>query len=114
MSSAEIIFAAMSIAAPILSVIVAIIVARRNKDKDVKHDAEEWGVMKSDLRYIKEGVDDLKKSQSVHDTKLDTLGERVSKLEVAVDNHIKDKNIHNYVLAALASNSKSIKKGVKK
>ena len=96
MTAAEIIFAAMAALAPIVSVVIAVIVARRNKDKDVRKEAEEYGAMKSDLGYIKAGIDDLKRSQKTHDEKLDTLSEKLANLEGRVDAHIKDKNAHTY------------------
>ena len=96
MGTAEIVFAALAALAPIISVIVAVIVARRNKDKDIQNDAKELGQMQSDLGYIKSGIDDLKKSQIRHDEKLDALAERVAKVESSLEAHIRDKNAHNY------------------
>ena len=96
MSTVEIIFAALAACAPIISVIVAIIVARRNKDRDIQREAKELGQMQSDLGYIKSGIDDLKKSQKQHDEKLDILSERVAKVETSLNQHLKDKNAHNY------------------
>lgn len=94
MSTAEIIFAALAALAPIVSVLVAIIVARRNKDKDIKREAQELGQMQSDLGYIKSGIDDLKKSQAKHDEKFDIVTERVAKVETALAAHINNKTIH--------------------
>ena len=53
MSNIEIIFVSMVSLAPIISVLVAIIVTRRNKDKNIKKEAHELGQMESDLVYIK-------------------------------------------------------------
>ena len=111
MTTPEIIFAALAACAPIVSVIIAIVVARRNKDKDIKKEAEEYGSMKSDLAYIKAGIDDLKASDKAKDQRLDTLSEHVARIEGTLDAHLKDKNAHNY-----AGNKRPAytKKGVKK
>ena len=96
MSSAEIIISAASIVTPIVSLVVAIIVARRNKDKDVQTDAKELGQLQSDIGYIKSGIDDLKKNNTKHDEKLDDLSVIVTKLEATLKAHIENKGIHNY------------------
>lgn len=96
MTTPEIIFAALAACAPIVSVIIAIIVARRNKDKDIKKEAEQLGSMKSDLAYIKAGIDDLKSSDKAKDQRLDILSEHIARLEGTLDAHLKDKNAHNY------------------
>lgn len=81
---------------PIVSVIVAIIVARRNNNKDIKKDAQELGIMQSDLGYIKSGIDDLKQSQKRHDEKLDILSERVTKVEAELQAHLENKSLHSH------------------
>lgn len=96
MSTAEIVFAALAALSPIVSVFVAIVVARRNKDKDIQNEAKELGQMQSDLGYIKSGIDDLKTNQIRHDEKLDILSERVAKVESSLEAHIRDRNAHNY------------------
>ena len=95
MTNSEIIMTAMVVIAPIVSVIVAIIVARRNKDKDVKKDAEELGLMKADLAYIKSGIDDLKRNDKMKDERMDKFNEAIVRLEERFDSHIRDKNAHN-------------------
>lgn len=97
MSTAEIVFTALAALSPIISVLVAIVVARRNKDKDIQSEAKELGQMQSDLGYIKSGIDDLKTNQIRHDEKLDALAERVAKVESSLEAHIRDKNAHNYI-----------------
>ena len=103
MSSAEIVVAALGISSPVVAVVVAIIVARRNKDKDIQADAKELGQLHSDLGYIKSGIDDLKKSNAKYEEKLekyedklDKLSEKVTKFESAFKAHIENKGIHNY------------------
>lgn len=96
MNTAEIVFAALAALSPILSVIVAIVVARRNNNKDIKKDARDLGIMQSDLGYIKSGIDDLKQSQKRHDEKLDILSERVTKVEAELAAHINNKQLHSH------------------
>lgn len=96
MTTPEIIFAALAACAPIVSVIIAILALRRNSKNDVKKEAEEFGSMKSDLAYIKAGIDDLKANDKAKDQRLDTLSEHIAKLEGTLDAHLKDKNAHNY------------------
>lgn len=96
MTTPEIIFAALAACAPIVSVIIAILALRRNSRNDVKKEAEQLGSMKSDLAYIKAGIDDLKASDKAKDQRLDTLSEHVAKLEGTLDAHLKDKNAHNF------------------
>ena len=96
MTTPEIIFAALAACAPILSVVIAILALRRNNRNDIKKEAEQLGSMKSDLAYIKAGIDDLKASDKAKDQRLDTLSEHVAKLEGTLDAHLKDKNAHNF------------------
>ena len=51
---------------------------------------------KSDLAYIKVGIDDLKANDKAKDKRLDMFSEHVAKLEGVLDAHLKDKNAHNY------------------
>lgn len=105
MSTTEIIvvIAAAVAISPLVSVIVAIIVARRNKDKDIRREAQEYGEMRSDLAYIKQGIDDLKKNQTKHDEKLDDLTERVATVETKLDAHVNNKTIHSTRVAKVPS-----------
>lgn len=103
MSNAEIIMAALAIATPIISVVVAIIVARRNKDKDVKNEAEQLGTMKSDIAYIKAGIDDLKANDKAKDERLDHMNEAIVRIEERLESHIKDKSIHSRAKGAKKS-----------
>lgn len=94
MSTAEIIFAAMAALSPIVSVVVAIIVARRNKDKDNKNEGEKEGVMQSDIGYIKSSIDRVEKRLDKIDEKEDSFAQRLTTVEIRVEEHIKDKNMH--------------------
>ena len=96
MTIPEIIFAALSALTPIVSVLIALLALRRNNKNDVKKEAEQLGSMKSDLAYIKAGIDDLKASDKAKDQRLDTLSEHIARLEGTLDAHLKDKNAHNY------------------
>lgn len=96
MTTPEIIFAALAACTPIVTVIIAWLALRRNNKNDMKQEAEKLGSMKSDLAYIKAGIDDLKASDKAKDQRLDTLSEHVARLEGTLDAHLKDKNAHNY------------------
>lgn len=94
MTTAEIIVTALCSLSPIISVVVAIIVARRNKDKSVKDDGQKEGVLQSDVGYIKSGVDRLEKRLDKMDEKEEHMLERLSKVEATVESHIGNKSIH--------------------
>lgn len=95
MTTAEIIVTALCSLSPIVSVVVAIIVARRNKDKSVKDDGQKEGVLQSDVGYIKSGVDRLEKRLDRMDEKEEDMMQRIIRVETKVDAHIADKNIHS-------------------
>lgn len=94
MSNAEIILTAALIAAPLISLVVSIIVARRNKDKDTKQEGLTLGKMQADLEYIREGIDDLKASDKLQSEEIHTMSERLTKVETALEDHIKNRHIH--------------------
>ena len=54
---------------------------RRNSDKDIQHDAVSSGELKSDIKYIRSGVDDMKVEMKVQGKQLDSLSERVTRVE---------------------------------
>lgn len=95
MTTAEIIVTTLCSLSPIVSVVVAIIVARRNKDKSVKDDGQKEGVLQSDVGYIKSGVDRLEKRLDKMDEKEEDMMQRIIRVETKVDTHIADKNIHS-------------------
>ena len=94
MSNAEIILTAALVAAPLISLVVSIIVARRNKDKDTKQEGLTLGKMQADLEYIREGIDDLKASDKLQSEEIHTISERLTKVETALEDHIKNRHIH--------------------
>ena len=94
MSSAEIILSALAIASPIVSVIVAILAFKRNKDKDNKQDGEKEGVLQSDVGYIKSSIDRVEKRLDKIDEKEDSFSQRLTTVEIRLDEHVKDKNLH--------------------
>lgn len=94
MSNAEIILTAALVAAPLISLVVSIIVARRNKDKDTKQEGLTLGKIQSDLEYIREGIDDLKASDKLQSEEIHTISERLTKVETALEDHIKNRHIH--------------------
>lgn len=96
MTTPEIILSAALAVMPIASVLIAWLALRRNTKNDTKQEAKELGEMKSDLAYIKAGIDDLKANDKAKDQRLDTLSEHVAKLDAKIDMHLKDKNAHNY------------------
>ena len=94
MSNAEIIMAALAIASPIVSVIVAILALRRNNKNDTKAEAEEKGVLQSDVGYIKSSIDRVENRLDKMDEKQDSFFQRLTKVEVRLDEHINDKTLH--------------------
>ena len=113
MSTTDIILTAALTIVPIVSLIIAIVVARRNKDKDIKSDAITFGKMQADLEYIKTGVDDLKKSEKDHDDKLDKISDRLSVVETSLSDHVNNRQLHHISVRrtpALAAASKGAKK----
>ena len=54
---------------------------RRNSRKDIENLSEVRGVLQSDVGYIKAGVDDLKRENRAVNEKLETVVERVTRVE---------------------------------
>ena len=95
MSTGEIIFAVLAAVLGFGSLTVAIITISHTKNKDYKKDAVDYGIILSEVGYIKSGVDDLKKNQGRHDEKLDILSERVAKMEAITEAHVNNKSLHS-------------------
>lgn len=96
MTTIEIIWTSIMACTPVISLIVAIVVARRNKDKDNKADGINMGKLLAEVSYIHEGIDELKESNRIEDGKIDSLSVRVTKVETLIEDHVKDRHIHNY------------------
>lgn len=96
MTTAEIILTAALTISPIVSVVIAWLALRRNSKNDTKEEAKELGEMKSDLAYIKAGIDDLKSNDREKDKRLDTMSEKIAALDAKIEMHLNDKNAHNY------------------
>ncbi len=96
MTTPEIILTAALTISPIVSVVIAWLAFRRNSKNDTKEEAKELGEMKSDLAYIKAGIDDLKSNDRDKDKRLDTMSEKIATLDAKIEMHLKDKNAHNY------------------
>lgn len=96
MTTIEIIMTAAVAMAPIVSVIVALIVARRNKDKDVKSEGKLAGAMQSDIGYIKSGIDDVKVRLDKIDCKQDDMLVRLTAVETRLNEHLKDRAAHGW------------------
>ena len=96
MSVLEIILTILSIAGTSCSIIFGYLAFRRNKDKDKKDETTDFVSMRVDLTYIKEGVSDLKRELLSQRNVTEEIDKRLSILESKVNNHIADKNLHNY------------------
>lgn len=103
MSSLEVFSTIMCSLSPFLALVVAIIVARRNKDKEHENSGQEKGAMQSDIGYIKSSTDRIERHIEQLDKKQDSMSERLVKVETTVEEHIKDKNAHNYSRASKGS-----------
>ncbi len=64
-----------------LGYLVAYLTFQRNKKKDDTAEGQNKGEMMSDIRYIKAGVDDLKRETADQRKTVNELGERVSRIE---------------------------------
>lgn len=77
----EILFALIGAAVGIISVTVAVVVARRSSHHDQRNRGERDGVLLSDIGYVKSGIDDIKTHQREQDKRhLDMVG-RVAAVE---------------------------------
>lgn len=65
----------------ILSFIFSILTHRRNTKNDSEIVGEGRGVLQSDVGYIKAGIDDLKRENKAVNIKLDSIFERVTRVE---------------------------------
>lgn len=65
----------------VFSVIFSVLAHRRNSHKDIENESQGRGVLQSDVGYIKAGIDDLKRENRAVNQKLETIAERVTRVE---------------------------------
>ncbi len=73
-----IIFTAASL---IVSLVFSLLSYRRNSKNDTREESEIKGVWQSDIGYIKAGIDDLKRENRAVNLRLDSISERVTRVE---------------------------------
>ena len=64
-----------------ISLLFSVLTHRRNMKKDSETAGEGKGVLQSDVGYIKAGIDDLKHENRAVNQKLETIAERVTRVE---------------------------------
>lgn len=79
----------LSLTFAILGYLVAYLTFQRNKKKDDTDEGQNKGEMISDIRYIKAGVDDLKRETADQRKIVNELGERVTRVEESVKQALK-------------------------
>jgi peptidoglycan hydrolase CwlO-like protein len=65
----------------ILSLIIGFLTFNRNRDKDVKNDASEFAVIKSNLTNISSGIDSIRIDIKANERRVSELSERVIRVE---------------------------------
>lgn len=65
----------------VMSFIFSLLTHRRNEKNDIENASEGRGVLQSDVGYIKAGIDDLKRENKAVNLKIDTISERVTRIE---------------------------------
>lgn len=70
-----------TIAAAVSGMLLGWIVQAQGRKREIEAAAREDGVLKTDVEYIKRGVDDIHADIRVQGQKLDTLAERVARVE---------------------------------
>ncbi len=70
-----------TLAGLVMSFVFSLLTHRRNEKNDLKNAGEMRGVLQSDVGYIKAGVDDLKRENKATNLKIDTVSERVTRVE---------------------------------
>lgn len=64
-----------------ISLVFSLLSHKRNVKKDSESAGEGRGVLQSDIGYIKAGIDDLKRENRAVNLKLDSISERVTRVE---------------------------------
>ena len=96
MSTAEIIMTAAVAVTPIASLIIAWLAFRRNRDNDTKEEGKDAGALRSDVGYIKKGIDGLERRLDRIDEKQDDQSSRLADVEATLRAHLKDKAAHGW------------------
>lgn len=65
----------------VISLVFSLLSHKRNVKKDSESAGEGRGVLQSDVGYIKAGIDDLKRENRAVNLKLDSISERVTRVE---------------------------------
>jgi len=73
--------AVISVAAAISGIVLGWTGRSRSSHDDMKKEAGSEAVLRSDMEYIKRGVDDIRLEQRAQGQRIDMLAERVTRLE---------------------------------
>ena len=65
----------------VMSFVFSLLTHSRNEKNDLKNASLSRGVLQSDVGYIKAGIDDLKNENKAVNKKIDTVSERVTRIE---------------------------------
>ena len=69
------------ISCTIFGLVLGILGWRRTSNKDIRTAAEDNGELRSDIKYIKGGIEDIKVDMRVRDKEIGALTERVTRVE---------------------------------
>jgi len=94
MSSLDIILTIISVGGTFSSILFAYLAFRKNDRSDHKEAGKNEGVLISDVGYIKSSIDRIEKSIDKLETGQVEFGNRLTKLETEVHDHIYNKAIH--------------------
>ncbi len=70
-----------AIGATIFGAIITYLAFRRNANKDIKENAENDGVLRSDVGYIKRTVDEIRLDQKGQERRINDISDRVTRVE---------------------------------
>lgn len=94
MTPTEVILSIISVVGTMSSILFAYLAFRRSDRGDHKQEGKNEGVLMSDVGYIKSSIDRIEKTMEKLDEGYDALKERVAKIEIALNDHIGNKDIH--------------------
>ena len=95
MNELDIVLTVLSISGTLSSILFAYLAFRRNDRGDHKQEGKNEGVLISDVGYIKSSIDRIEKSIDKLEEGQNATKERLAKLETEVQDHIRNKAIHN-------------------